>query len=109
MINKRRGSFPAGMRGTMKTEFIPKVVMLLAGAIVCIICIVNHTDTTRSLEILLAVLIAFYLLGCIAKWIIERVIVSNRFMKETTERTSQIEDISEDGSIQSIMETGVND
>jgi uncharacterized membrane protein YqjE len=72
------------MRDIVKTEFIPKFIMLLAGAIVCIISIVKHMDTTYSLEILLAVLIIFYLIGCLARWIIEKVMVSNRFMKEKT-------------------------
>jgi uncharacterized membrane protein YqjE len=72
------------MRDIVKTEFIPKFIMLLAGAIVCIISIVKHMDTTYSLEVLLAVLIIFYLIGCLARWIIEKVMVSNRFMKEKT-------------------------
>lgn len=69
----------------MKTEFIPKFIMLLAGAIVCITSIVRHMDTTYSLELLLAVLIIFYLIGCLARRIIEKVMVSNRFMKEKSE------------------------
>lgn len=96
----------------MKTEFIPKIIMLLAGAIVCIICIVNRTDTTLSLEILLAVLIAFYLLGCIARWVIERVIISNRFMKENSDNPIQTEDIGEDiagNSMGNAMDTGIEE
>ncbi len=69
-------------RGTVKTEYIPKVITLFAGAVVCIISIIRHMDTTYSLEILLAVLIFFYLIGCIARKIIEKVMVSNRFLKE---------------------------
>ena len=51
----------------MKAEFIPKFIMLLAGAIVCIITIVNGTDVTYSLEMLLATLIIFYIIGLIVK------------------------------------------
>lgn len=80
----------------MKTEFIPKFVMLLAGAIVCIISIVKKMDTTYSLEILLAVLILFYLIGCIARRIIEKVMISNRFMKEKSENSDAQEDIEEE-------------
>lgn len=69
----------------MKTEYIPKVITLLAGAIVCIVSIVKHMDTTYSLEILLAVLIVFYLIGCLARLIIEKVMVSNRFLKEKSD------------------------
>jgi uncharacterized membrane protein YqjE len=92
------------MRDNVKTEFIPKFIMLLAGAIVCIISIVKHMDTTYSLEVLLAVLIIFYLIGCLARWIIERVMVSNRFVKEKTDKqgendkqTDQQEKESQDG------------
>ena len=69
----------------MKTEYIPKVITLLAGAVVCIVSIVRHMDTTYSLEVLLAALIIFYIIGCIARRIIEKVMTSNRFIKEVTE------------------------
>lgn len=80
----------------MKTEFIPKIIMLLAGAVVCMISIVKQMDTTYSLEILLASLIIFYLIGCIARRIIEKVMVSNRFMKEKTENSEDAEDNTEE-------------
>ena len=32
----------------VKTEIIPKVITLLAGAIVSIVCIINGVDVTRS-------------------------------------------------------------
>ena len=72
-------------RKILKTEYIPKVITLLAGAVVCIVSIVRHMDTTYSLEILLAALIIFYIIGCLARHIIERVMVSNRFVKEVTD------------------------
>ena len=69
----------------MKTEYIPKVITLLAGAVVCIVSIVRHMDTTDSHAILLAALIIFYFIGCLARHIIERVMVSNRFVKKVTD------------------------
>lgn len=77
----------------MKTEFIPKFVMLLAGAIVCIISIVRDMDVTYSLEVLLATLIIFYLIGCIAKKIIEKVKTSNRFIRQ--QRDEEIQEAQE--------------
>lgn len=77
----------------MKTEFIPKFVTLLAGAIVCIISIVKHMDTTYSLEILLAVLIIFYFIGSLARWIIEKVMSSDRLMSEKPDGDKELEDI----------------
>lgn len=65
----------------MKTEFIPKIITLLAGAVVCIVCIVRDIDTLYSLEALLVTLIIFYIIGCIAKRIIGRVKDINTFMK----------------------------
>ena len=54
----------------MKAEFIPKVITLLAGAVVCIVAIVKQMDVTYSLEVLLATLIVFYIIGIIAQKII---------------------------------------
>ena len=65
----------------MKLEFIPKFITLLAGAIVCIITIVNDMDTVYSLELLLATLLIFYIIGVIAKKIIQKVIEGNMFVK----------------------------
>ena len=65
----------------MKIDFIPKFVMLLAGAIICIISIVNDMDTTYSLELLLGTLVVFYIIGLIAKKLIQKVIEGNMFVK----------------------------
>ena len=48
----------------MKTKGIPAVVMLLAGFVTCIIGIVQHMETDVFIKTLLAVLIIFYVLGC---------------------------------------------
>ena len=66
----------------MKTEYIPKVITLLAGAVVCIVSIVKDMDVTYSLEILLATLIIFYIIGIIAQKIIKKVEHSNRFIRQ---------------------------
>ena len=47
----------------MKLEFIPKFIMLLAGAVVSILTIVKEMDVTYSLELLLATLVIFYIIG----------------------------------------------
>ena len=70
----------------MKTEYIPKVITLLAGAVVCIVSIVRHMDTTYSLEILLAALIIFYIIGCLARHIIER---TDEMVKEAQEAAQE--------------------
>ena len=65
----------------MKLDFIPKFFTLLAGAVICIVTIVNDMDTTYSLELLLATLIIFYIIGLIAKKIIQKVVEGNMFVK----------------------------
>ena len=76
----------------MKLEFIPKFIMLLAGAVVSIITIINDMDVTYSLELLLATLIIFYIIGLIAKKIIQKVMESNMFVKQQAWDT-EMEDI----------------
>lgn len=56
----------------MKTKGIPAVVMLLAGFVTCIIGIVQHMETDVFIKTLLAVLIIFYLLGCIVKLVLDK-------------------------------------
>lgn len=87
----------------MKTDLIPKVITLLAGAVVCIVCIVRDIDTLYSLEALLATLIIFYIIGCIVKRIIGRVKDINTFMKreEPDFKEGQEDIIGEDISISS--------
>lgn len=60
----------------MQRKYIPTVVMLSAGAVTCIVSIVNKLDVLFSLEILLGVLIVFYVIGIIAKNIISKVLDS---------------------------------
>lgn len=55
----------------MKTKTIPAIVMLAAGFVTCIAGIATHMETVRFVKILFAVLLVFYVLGCIAKVIID--------------------------------------
>lgn len=73
----------------MKLEFIPKFITLLAGSIVCIITIVNDMEVVYSLELLLATLVIFYIIGLIAKKIIQKVLEGNMFVKNTESTTIQ--------------------
>lgn len=75
----------------MKLEFIPKFITLLAGSIVCIITIVNDMEVVYSLELLLATLVIFYIIGLIAKKIIQKVLEGNMFVKNTDTALQDIE------------------
>lgn len=65
----------------MKLEFVPKFITLSAGAVVCIITIVKDMDVTYSLEVLLATLVIFYIIGLLAKKVIQKVMDGNMFVK----------------------------
>lgn len=56
----------------MKTRPIPAVIMMLAGFITCLMAIFNRMDTMQFLQILLGVLIGFYILGCMIKLVLDK-------------------------------------
>lgn len=70
----------------MKSEYIPKVITLLAGAVVSIILIIRDTNVTYSLEVLLATLVIFYLFGLLAQYVIMRVEKSNHFIQQQRDK-----------------------
>lgn len=74
----------------MKSEYIPKVITLLAGAVVSIVLIIRDTNVTYGLEILLATLVIFYLFGILAQQVILRVEKSNHFIQQ--ERNKELEE-----------------
>ena len=47
----------------MKTKSIPAILMLVAGAIACILGFVYRYETTQFFTMLLTVLVIFYILG----------------------------------------------
>ncbi|HKL79837.1 MAG TPA: hypothetical protein VJ888_05305 [Mobilitalea sp.] len=57
----------------MKQRYIPPLIMLIAGALTCILDIINKVELITSLKRLLIVLIIFYFIGIIAKAIIIKV------------------------------------
>jgi len=75
----------------MKLEFIPKFITLLAGSVVCIITIVNDMEVVYSLELLLATLVIFYIIGLIAKKVIQKVLEGNMFVKNTESTMQNID------------------
>ena len=55
----------------MKTRFIPALIMLLAGAIDCIISIYNNYTIDKFLIQLFVVLVIFFFIGCVVKIVLE--------------------------------------
>lgn len=73
----------------MKTKSIPVTLMLVAGAIACVLGFVNQYDTTSFFTMVLTVLIIFYILGCIVKIIIDKNFSEASMKKEETSEESE--------------------
>lgn len=70
----------------MKTRFIPALITLLAATCVSVINIINKTELVLGLKTLIVVIVIFYILGTIAKKIINNAITKDdhKTDKETT-------------------------
>ena len=61
----------------MNTKKVPVFIMLLAGAVACIVTYLDHYDLHDMLVVLLTVLILFLIIGLIAKKILDKFEISN--------------------------------
>lgn len=73
----------------MKTKQVPAIVMLTAGFVTCVISIMQHMEFGRFLKILLLVLICFYILGCVAKVILDKNFAPMQEEEEEQEQTEE--------------------
>lgn len=55
----------------MKRKLIPPFWMLLAGAVSSVIMYILHYETKNMLVILFGILIGFYIIGCLFKWMLD--------------------------------------
>ncbi len=60
----------------MKTKKVPLIVMLLAGAVACIVTWLEHYSLNEMLVVLLVVLILFLIIGLIIKVIFDKFDIS---------------------------------
>lgn len=74
----------------MRTKSIPVILMLVAGAMACVMGFVYHYEATQFFTMLLTVLIVFYVFGCIVKIIIDR-----NLIVETPENITDAAEIEE--------------
>ena len=83
----------------MKTKTIPVILMLVAGAMACVLGFVYRYETTQFFTMVLTVLIVFYMLGCIVKIIIDKTFPVEQPKKDgTAEETEEAkENISSEG------------
>ena len=73
----------------MNRKYIPLVLMLLAGAITCIITFFSNYLFYTKLLILFIVLLVFYLLGCILKYTLDY------FEKQNNKRLKEMGEVIE--------------
>lgn len=98
----------------MRTRYIPAGVMLVAGAVTCIVSIVQNQDIVKSLITLLVVLILFYVIGLVAKFFIEKILKDlkeNKNIQQADEddTSSDLEKNSENGSVDVENSSDIND
>ena len=75
----------------MKYRYLPATIMLSAGAITIFICMYNRYETLRSLEILLAVLIIFLIIGSLTKKaLIEIINMENRLRRKKIKKKRRL-------------------
>lgn len=84
----------------MKTKQIPVIIMLIAGLVMSIAGVINRIEAVEFLKTLVIVLILFYVLGCIAKLILDK-----NFKEEGTEaREEAVEEEMEEKTLEESTE-----
>ena len=68
----------------MKTKQVPVIITLVAGLVTCLIGFMMQMDANQFIKTLVIVLLSFYILGCIAKLILDK-----NFTEETEEATDE--------------------
>ena len=68
----------------MNTKQVPIIITLAAGLITCIIGVVMHMETGQFVKTWGIVLISFYILGCVAKLVLD-----HNFKEEAEEATEE--------------------
>lgn len=84
----------------METKQVPIMITLIAGFVTCIIGFMTQMETKQFVKIWIIVLISFYILGCIAK-----IVLDKNFKEETEEATEEAAENEE--SEESKMEEGM--
>lgn len=74
----------------MKTKTIPVILMLVAGAMACVLGFVYRYETTQFFTMVFTVLVVFYMLGCIVK-----IIIDKNFPVEQSDKESDTEETEE--------------
>ena len=88
----------------MKTNYVPAIVMLLAGAVYCLCGLMSETSLLDFTVQLLIVLLVFYVLGGIIR------IVLDKFMGEVgvKEQEKSVEEVSKEEVVEKQAESEEN-
>lgn len=81
------------MGRNMNRNNFPLVLMLVAGAVTCVINLIRQYPMPGQLVVLFIVLVMFYLLGCVIKWTLDFFDTQNE--KKASEEGEVIEKESE--------------
>ena len=79
----------------MKTNYVPAIVMLLAGAVYCVIGLMSGTPLLEFSVQLLIVLLVFYILGGIIRMVLDHFMGEVDADKKETENVSNKKDNSD--------------
>lgn len=84
----------------MKTNYVPAIVMLLAGAVYCLCGLMSGTPLFEFTVQLLIVLLVFYVLGGIIRIVLDKFMgeVEKKEEVQSVEETSQEETENQDDS-----------
>lgn len=84
----------------MKTNYVPAIVMLLAGAVYCLCGLMSGTPLFEFTVQLLIVLLVFYVLGGIIRMVLDKFMgeVEKKEEVQPVEETSQEETENQDDS-----------
>ena len=82
-----------------RTKYIPSIISLSGGLLACIITMINPYETYEMFLIILAALIVFYIVGAIARMIINKILFVTKVEEddETAEEGDEAEENTEEG------------
>ena len=76
----------------MKNRYIPAFIMLAAGLVCCVLCVVQRWPVLNSLITLVIVLLLFYIIGQIGEQIVGKVQAEHLAMIEAEKKRQEAEE-----------------
>ncbi len=92
----------------MKTKQVPVIIMLVAGLVTCILGFTMHMESAKFVQTLVIVLVSFYILGCIAKLVLDKNFKEEP-EEEATEEAGEESDSEETDGSEEITEESIEE